>query len=89
VSDELVCNTETKYIYGNKLKLTSGAWQDYMFAKGIDHIKTPPDAHAQNGRVERVHFTILSGFRTVLTPFATHRALYAEGLPVLPSIFRV
>ena len=36
-----------------------------MQSRGIEHVKVPPAAHAQNGRVERVHLTILNGVRTV------------------------
>ncbi len=48
-------------------EFNSGTWKQFMLAMGIEHIKVPPDAHAQNGRVERVHLTILNGVRTVLT----------------------
>jgi hypothetical protein len=50
---------------------------------GINHVKIPPDAHAQNGRVERVHLTILNLVRTLLldsklpTPFGAEAASYA------------
>ncbi len=37
-----------------------------MLAKGIEHIKVPPDAHAQNGRVERVHLTTLNVVRVAI-----------------------
>jgi hypothetical protein len=30
----------------------STEWTRYMSEEGIEHIRTPPDAHAQNGRVE-------------------------------------
>ena len=49
-----------------------------MLAKGIEHIKVPPDAHAQNGRVERVHPTILNGVRTVLTHSGLGPEFWAE-----------
>ncbi len=49
-----------------------------MLAKGIEHIKVPPDAHTQNGRVERVHLTILNGVRTVLTHSGLGPEFWAE-----------
>ncbi len=49
-----------------------------MLAKGIEHIKVPPDAHAQKGRVERVHLTILNGVRTVLTHSGLGPEFWAE-----------
>lgn len=44
----------------------AGALKTYFNIKGIEHIRVPPAAHAQNGRVERVHLTILNGVRTIL-----------------------
>jgi transposase InsO family protein len=35
--------------------------------KGIEHLLVPPGSHQQNGRVERVHLTILNLVRTYLT----------------------
>ena len=43
---------------------TSG--QTFMAMHSIEYLKVPPDAHAQNGRVERVHLTILNGVGTLL-----------------------
>jgi hypothetical protein len=37
-----------------------------MQQRGIQHIRVPLDAHAQNGRVEHVHFTILNRGPTYL-----------------------
>lgn len=47
-------------------EFTSAAFQRYIREKGIEHVMVQPDAHAQNGRVERVHLTILNGVRTLL-----------------------
>ena len=44
----------------------STEWTRYVSERGIEHVRTPPDAHAQNGRVERVHLTILDGARATL-----------------------
>lgn len=46
-------------------EFTSNNWSKYMRDNGIEHHYTPPDSHAQNGRVERVHLTILNGVRTI------------------------
>jgi hypothetical protein len=47
-------------------EFTSKQWENYMVANGMVHVKVAPDAHAQNGRVERVHLTILDDVRTLL-----------------------
>jgi transposase InsO family protein len=47
----------------------SNAAQQYYSNKGITLSTTPPDAHAQNGRVERPHLTILNTVRTLLSSF--------------------
>jgi len=49
-----------------------------MISKGIEHVNTPPNAHAQNGRVERVHLTVLNGVRTVLTHCGLGPEFWAE-----------
>ena len=63
-------------------EFTSNVWNEYMRSKGIEHIKTPPDAHAQNGRVERVHLTVLNGVRTVLTHCGLGSEFWAEVLEI-------
>ena len=45
---------------------------------GIQHIQVPPDAHTQNGRVERLHLTILNGVRAVLVHSNLPQNLWAE-----------
>lgn len=40
--------------------------KQYFASKGIEHHETPADSHAQNGRVERAHLTILNSVRTLL-----------------------
>jgi len=47
-------------------EFTFNNWSNYMKNHGIEQHFTPPDSHAQNGRVERVHLTILNGVRTIL-----------------------
>jgi transposase InsO family protein len=46
--------------------------------KGIIHTTTPPDAHAQNGRVERAHLTILDSVRTLLSDSQLPERFWAE-----------
>lgn len=47
-------------------EFTSNAFQAFLRDKGIIHNRVPPDAHSLNGRVERVHLTILNDVRTLL-----------------------
>lgn len=37
-----------------------------MLQQGIQHFRVPPDAHAQNTRVERVHSAVMDDVRTIL-----------------------
>jgi hypothetical protein len=53
-------------------------WNGYMRQLGIQHIRVPPDAHAQNGRFERVHLTILNLVRTYLINTALQQSFWAE-----------
>jgi hypothetical protein len=48
-----------------------------MQLRGIEHVKIPPAACA-NGRVERVHLTILDGVRTVLAHSGLGAKFWAE-----------
>ena len=59
-------------------EFTSNNFKQFMAAKGIQHIKVPPEAHAQNGRVERVHRTILNGVRTVLAQTGLDHSFWGE-----------
>jgi hypothetical protein len=45
---------------------------------GIQQATVPPDAHAQNGRVERVNLTILNGVRTLLAQTGLPHSFWAE-----------
>ena len=49
-----------------------------MRQHGIQHITVPPGAHAQNGRVERAHLTILNGVRTLLAQTGLGERFWAE-----------
>jgi len=59
-------------------EFNSAAWNTYMQSRGIEHVKVPPAAHAQNGRVERLHLTILNGVRTVLAHSGLGAQFWAE-----------
>ena len=59
-------------------EFTSTQFTNLMRSKGIQHIRTPPDSHAQNGRVERLHLTILNGVRTVLADSGLGQQYWAE-----------
>jgi transposase InsO family protein len=60
-------------------EFTSKEWDTYMRQLGIQHIRVPPDAHAQNGRVERVHLTVLNLVRTYLIDTGLPQSFWAEG----------
>jgi len=58
---------------GNSL----GTWLDN---KGIQHVTTPPDAHTQNGRVERAHLTLANDMRTLLIDSQLPENFWAEAV---------
>jgi hypothetical protein len=68
-------------------EFTSKQWENYMLANGIVHVKVVPDAHAQNGRVERVHLTILDDVRTLLLQSGLPPSHWAEAA-AYPSYIR-
>jgi len=49
-----------------------------MLQHGISHVMVAPDAHAQNGRVERAHLTILDDVRTLLLQSGLPPSYWAE-----------
>jgi hypothetical protein len=59
-------------------EFTSKQWERHMLQHGIKHIRVPPDAHAQNGRVERVHLTILNDVHTILLHSGLPAKYWAE-----------
>ena len=59
-------------------EFTSRALDVYFKSKGIEHHTIPPDAHSQNGRVERAHLTILNDVRTLLADSKLPRSYWAE-----------
>ena len=48
--------------------------------KGIQHVMTPPDAHTQNGRVERAHLTLANDMRTLLIDSGLPKHFWAEAI---------
>jgi transposase InsO family protein len=52
--------------------------KSYLESKGIEHVEVPPAAHAQNGRVERAHLTILNTVRTLLLESGLPDHFWAE-----------
>jgi hypothetical protein len=79
--------TETQT--GRKVKLLrtdkggefiSSALGNWLSGKGIQHIVTPPDAHTQNGRVERAHLTLANDMRTLLIDSQLPERFWAEAI---------
>lgn len=56
----------------------AGRLQDFFRDHGIEHHEVPPAAHAQNGRVERAHLTILNTVRTLLIESDLPDTFWAE-----------
>lgn len=70
---ETQLNTKIKIIRSdNGGEFISTLFKEYTAQKGIEHHYVPPDAHTQNGRVERAHLTLFNAVRTLLA---------ASGLP--------
>lgn len=64
---ETQCSTKIKRVrLDNGGEFTSGAFQCLLADHGIIPNFVPPDAHGQNGRVERAHLTIANTVRTLL-----------------------
>jgi transposase InsO family protein len=59
-------------------EFTSNAFAMYLKEKGIEQHFTPPGSHGQNGRVERVHLTILNTVRTLLLDTGLPHTFWAE-----------
>lgn len=59
-------------------EFTPSAFERFIKEKGIEHVLVPPGAHAQNGRVERAHLTILNGIRTLLVETGLPASLWGE-----------
>jgi hypothetical protein len=52
--------------------------KSYLESKGIEHVEVPPAAHAQNGRVERAHLSILNTVCTLLLESGLHDQFWAK-----------
>ena len=61
-------------------EFTSTAFKEFCTTRGIQHIIVPPGAHAQNGRVERVHLTLANGMRTLLVDSGSPSTFWAEAI---------
>jgi len=73
------CNTTIKRIRSdNGAEFTSHAFQQLLAKNGISANRVPPGAHAQNGRVERAHLTILNAVRTLLIDSRLSPTFWAE-----------
>jgi hypothetical protein len=59
-------------------QFTSKEWDNYMRQIGIQHIRVPPAAHVQNGRVKHVRLTILNLVRTYLINTGLPQSFWAE-----------
>lgn len=61
------CQTTVKTVRSdNGGEFTSHRFASLLAQNGIEPMPIPPDAHAQNGRVERQHLTIFNDVRTLL-----------------------
>lgn len=49
-----------------------------MQDRGIQHIRICSEAHAQNGRVEQLHVTLLIGVKTCLAESGSPQQWWAE-----------
>jgi hypothetical protein len=75
VENQLDCTVKTvRSDLGSEFK----SLRSYFLEKGIEHHTTPPTAHAQNGRVERAHLTILDTVRTLLLDAGLPDEFWAE-----------
>lgn len=73
------CDTKIKMVRSdNGGEFTSAAFQDLLAINGIVFNPVPPAAHAQNGRVERVHRTVMDGVRTILSDTGLPEDFWAE-----------
>lgn len=73
------CETKIKMVRSdNGGEFISTAFQDLLVTHGIIFNPVPPGAHAQNGRVERVHRTVMDGVRTILADTGLPQEFWAE-----------
>jgi hypothetical protein len=73
------CGSSVKLVRSdNGGEFTAEVFLDLLAAEGIVAQRIPPAAHAQNGRVERVHRTILDTVRTLLIDTKLPKPFWAE-----------
>lgn len=73
------CATSVRLVRSdNGGEFTSKRFLDLLENRGIVAAPIPPAAHAQNGRVERVHLTILNLVRTILIDSGLNRTFWSE-----------
>jgi hypothetical protein len=73
------CDTKVKLVRSdNGGEFTSDVFLKLLAAEGIVPHRIPPDAHAQKGRVERVHRTILDAVRTILADTKLPKPWWAD-----------
>jgi transposase InsO family protein len=61
-------------------EFVSTAMAGFLAEKGISHVIVPPGAHAQSGRVERAHLTLLDSVGTFLVGSGLPSYLWAEAV---------
>jgi hypothetical protein len=73
------CSTTVKYVRcDNGGEFTAERFKQLLAKNGIASMNIPPAAHAQNGRVERVHLTVLNMVRTLLIDSKLPESFWAE-----------
>jgi hypothetical protein len=73
------CKTKVERVrMDNGGEFTSEAFQELLATHGIEANPVPAGAHAQNGRVERVHLTLLNMVRTILADTGLPKQFWAE-----------
>lgn len=73
------CTTLIKQVRSdNGGEFTSQTFEDLLETHGIIHKRVPPAAHAQNGRVERVHLTIMNLVRAMLLDSGLGKEFWSE-----------
>jgi transposase InsO family protein len=73
------CNSAIKLVRSdNGGEFTSEAFRQLLASKGMEANYVPPGSHAQNGRVERVHLTIINLVRTLLVETGLQGEMWAE-----------
>lgn len=73
------CSSSVKRVRSdNGGEFTSKAFVDLLESTGIEANRVPPAAHAQNGRVERVHLTVMNLVRAMLLESGLDKTFWSE-----------